>query len=148
MKKAKLIYDPVSGHVFREFKNHSRQTGLAINSAGYHTVWDGYAVVPVHQLACRQMGIKVLPGFVIDHINRVRTDNRWCNLRVVPESINRHNRSQTSGRALPTGIRVTTSGKFQARIRVNRRLISLGSYPTESAALSAYNQAKEGQVNG
>lgn len=146
MRKAKLIYDPVTGCVFREFKNHSRQTGLSINSAGYHTVWDGSAVVPVHQVACKQMGIEVLPGFVVDHINRVRTDNRWCNLRVVPERVNRHNRSQTCGRVLSTGVRLTTSGKFQARIRIDNKLCSLGSYSTEAEALRAYNQAKEGQL--
>ena len=36
------------------------------------------------------------PNGVIDHINRDRTDNRWCNLRDVDYSLNSQNRGLQS----------------------------------------------------
>ena len=137
-----IVYCPVTGKFFREYKNHSRETALGVNSAGYHTLWYNGRCRPAHQVACLLMGIEVKQGWVVDHINRVRTDNRWCNLRVVPDKVNRHNRGQTKGRTLPTGVRVTSSGKYQARVRVNGKLRSLGSYASVDAALAAYRGFK------
>lgn len=137
-----IKYCPVTGKFFKEYKNHSRETALGVNSAGYHTVWYGGKCRPAHQVACLLMGIEIKQGWVVDHINRDRTDNRWCNLRVVPERVNRHNRSQTKCRDLPTGVRVTSSGKYQARVRVDGKLCSLGSYDSVDAALASYNDFK------
>lgn len=137
-----IVYCPVTGKFFREYKNHSRETALSINSAGYHTLWYNGKCRPAHQVACLLMGIEVKPGWVVDHINRVRTDNRWSNLRVVPDKVNRHNRGQTKGRTLPTGVRITSSGKYQARVRVDGKLRSLGSYDDVDTALAAYRDFK------
>nr|DAL65567.1 MAG TPA_asm: homing endonuclease [Caudoviricetes sp.] len=150
-----IVYCPVTGKFFREYKNHSRETALSVNSAGYHTLWYNGKCRPAHQVAYLLMGVEVKPGWVVDHINRVRTDNRWCNLRVVPDKVNRHNRGQTKGRTLPTGVRVTSSGKYQARVRVDGKLLSLGSYDSVDTALAAYQgfkisieqPIKEGQIN-
>lgn len=32
------------------------------------------------------------PTYEIDHINRIKSDNRWCNLRDVPHKVNMNNR--------------------------------------------------------
>ncbi len=116
-----IIYHPDTGRFFRKFMRGTKETAIGVNSAGYKVMWYRGKVCP----GCELMGVDIAPGYVVDHINRDRTDNRRCNLRVV---VNRHNRGQTGGRQLPTGVRVTSSGKYQARIRVDGKLLSLGSY--------------------
>ena len=71
----------------------------------------------------------------IDHINRVRDDNRLQNLRNVNHQKNQHNR-------LGKGYTKKGSG-FQAVIRVDRKLIYLGQHKTEGEAQQAYLDAKK-----
>ena len=137
-----IIYSPGTGRFFRTRRGRTKETALGVNSAGYKVVWYRGKVRPAHQVACELMGVDVAPGYVVDHINRDRTDNRWCNLRVVQDRVNRHNRGQTRGRQLHTGVRVTSSGKYQARIRVDGKLRSLGSYGDLASAVKAYEDFK------
>ena len=137
-----IIYHPDTGRFFRKFMRGTKETAIGVNSAGYKVMWYRGKVRPAHQVACELMGVDIAPGYVVDHINRDRTDNRWCNLRVVEGRVNRHNRGQTGGRQLPTGVRVTSSGKYQARIRVDGKLLSLGSYGDLESAVKAYEDFK------
>lgn len=137
-----IVYCPVTGKFFKEYKNHSRETATNVNSSGYHTLWFKGKCMQAHRVAFLLMGIDIQPGFVVDHVNRDKLDNRWCNLRAVPEQVNRHNRSQTKGRDLPTGVRLTTSGKYQARVRLDGKLISLGSFEVLEDAVKAYRDFK------
>ena len=54
-------------------------------------------------------------GYIIDHINHVKTDNRISNLRLVTESENQWNKVQVKDSGLPKGIIKTCSG-YQGRI--------------------------------
>lgn len=137
-----IIYHPDTGRFFRKFMRGTKETAIGVNSAGYKVMWYRGKVRPAHQVACELMGVDIAPGYVVDHINRDRTDNRWCNLRVVEDRVNRHNRGQTGGRQLPTGVRVTSSGKYQARVRVDGKLHSLGSYMDVESAVKAYEDFK------
>lgn len=54
----------------------------------------GYLIIAgirAHRLACKAMGIDLLPGKVVDHINGNVADNRWANLRVTNKKVNAHN---------------------------------------------------------
>ena len=86
------------------------------------------------------------PPEEIDHINRVRDDNRIENLRAATKLENMQNlpkhKRNTSG---ILGVsRRNETGKWDARIHVNGRDIRLGSYSTieEAAAIRAEAKAK------
>lgn len=85
-------------------------------------------------------------GRVVDHINRNPLDNRRENLRLATGSQNMANR-EGWGKSLPKGVshHPARPGKgpecFQARIGVNSRRISLGTYRTPEEAGRAYDKA-------
>ena len=80
-------------------------------------------------------------GMFIDHINRNKLDNRRCNLRVVTRSQNNANRRcfSNSKSQYKGVLRSKKTGWWEAAIRKDGKQISLGSYETEIAAASAYN---------
>ena len=79
-------------------------------------------------------------GIIIDHINNNTLDNRKCNLRKCTSGEN--SRNQRIHRNSTTGYKgvvlVPETGKYRARIRVNRKRISLGNYNTPEEAYAAY----------
>jgi len=79
------------------------------------------------------------PKNQIDHINRIKTDNRICNLRDVNNSTNQHNNStrrhNTSG---TTGVmNLKSRNCWGAQIYVNNKRIYLGVYKTKEDAILA-----------
>ena len=72
----------------------------------------------------------------VDHINGNSLDNRIKNLRVCSAKENSRNRKGND-----KGVRRTSSGKFSARITVDRKEIYLGSFSLKKEALQAYNTA-------
>lgn len=73
-------------------------------------------------------------GLHIDHINRIKDDNRIENLRLVTNSENHFNRESK-------GVAITPNGKFTAYITKNYKRIHLGTFKTEE-------KAKEARKNG
>jgi hypothetical protein len=63
-----------------------------LDNEGYCNATFGYLgkyyKVKLHQIIAAIMGIEVPEGKVIDHINRDKKDNRFCNLRVITPSGN------------------------------------------------------------
>lgn len=78
----------------------------------------------------------------VDHINGNTLDNRKQNLRICTPQENSWNKGKTRGSTMPTGVRKTESGKFEARIMVNRKNMSLGTYGTLSEAVDARRKAE------
>ncbi len=67
------------------------------------------------------------PENEVDHINGVRDDNRWTNLRPATHAENGRNRCKTRNTSGVTGVRWDAArGKWCAYIRVNRKHIHLG----------------------
>ena len=88
----------------------------------------------------------ISPTKNIDHINRIKTDNRICNLRTVTNSQNQMNiglkKDNTSGYKGVTLCKITN--KWRAMIRVNGKNKSLGYYDSIDVASKVYNKtAKE-----
>lgn len=82
-------------------------------------------------------------GFLADHINRNRLDNRRSNLRSVTRAENQVNRgtfrNNTSG---TKGVHFEkSSGRWVAHIGYNNRLIKLGRFPTKAQATKARQKA-------
>lgn len=84
--------------------------------------------------------------FQIDHINGDRLDNRRNNLRIVTRRQNQANRREHRGEKLKNSkfVGVTKAkNKWAARIKINGRNISLGSFELEKTAGKAYLKAIE-----
>ena len=59
------------------------------------------------------------PKDMIDHRNRAKKDNRWCNLREVTRAQNAHNTGvQKDNKTGITGVRECKRGKFHAELSV------------------------------
>lgn len=72
----------------------------------------------------------------IDHINRIRADNRWVNLRVVTQQQNNLNRSFRGYYLRPSGrYEVVLQGKY------------IGTFNTPEEASLVYQQAREKVLN-
>jgi len=80
-------------------------------------------------------------GYQTDHINSIRADNRVENLQYITPQQNTQKRKTMNGRNVK-GYRLTKNGKYEARITVDNKQVSLGSYHTEAEARQAYLDAK------
>lgn len=80
-------------------------------------------------------------GFFTDHINHNKLDNRKSNLRTVTNSQNKANEplraNNTSGFKGVT--RHTSTGKWMARIKIDRRYRYIGLFNDEKSAANAYD---------
>ena len=79
----------------------------------------------------------------VDHINNIRNDNRWCNLRECTHSQNHMNKGIQSNNS--SGYIGVSHGrlrkKWRARIKVNGKETNLGTFTTKLLAAKAYNDA-------
>lgn len=87
--KAKLAYFPLTGHF--EWKESGEEAGSE-ESTGYVRITVCGKRYYAHRLAWLYMTGSPPPRQV-DHKNKVRTDNRWSNLRNASKSQNAMNRS-------------------------------------------------------
>jgi len=72
---------------------------------------------------------------MLDHINRDRSDNRICNLRISDYKKNGYNRDAKGYNY--------DYNKWRARIKVDGKNIPLGRFDTEIEAKNAYLEAKK-----
>lgn len=89
--RAKLHYDADSGIFTR------RSTGKPVgnmNKAGYIRIMVNGVSMLAHRLAFVYMGVELVDGLVVDHVNQVRHCNSWANLRQVSVTENNNNRSK------------------------------------------------------
>ena len=79
----------------------------------------------------------------VDHINGVRSDNRWCNLRHVTRTANLKNRRLSSNnRSGVHGVNQTPWVTWQAYIGHDGRSICLGSFASKDDAIGARRSAE------
>ena len=88
---------------------------------GYVRVQVGGVLSLAHRLVWELHNGEIPPGFVIDHINRNKSDNRICNLRLATYSQNSQNVlvSPRKVSRLPKGVTAHQKGGFKSRIREN-----------------------------
>lgn len=138
-----LRYDAEDGHFYWRIPRGPCSSG---ERAG--TDKDGYVQINVLRRLCKAHRLAWLfvtgdwppKGFVIDHINRDRSDNRWANLRLADASQNGMNSTMrsdnTSGH---TGVyrHGPDSKWWQAKISVRGRTVHVGTYPSRDEAIAA-----------
>lgn len=125
-----------------ELANSIDDNTWTLDSCGYVCRNNRGKVQRLHNFVIETMYGKGVPsGMYIDHINRCKTDNRLCNLRVVDPSTNAKNMPLKSNNS--TGFTGVSRGRggdgWRAYITVNKKRIELGTYKTiEEAARVRY----------
>jgi len=149
--REKFSYDPTTGVLSRVDSRRCPKVGT-LDTKGYVQlrVIAGKKVM-AHRLIWLYM-TGAWPERQIDHINGVKTDNRWANLRQVTPSENCQNkpRARSDSQNGLMGVRKTAkkngrwNGKWCARIAVpgGKRISLKGSYATPEEAHAVYLEAK------
>lgn len=139
-----LHYDPETGVFTWLSSNRGHDVGDIVGSLtgkGYLNIAIRRKQYLAQVLAWFYM-TKEWPDFIIDHENRITSDNRWVNLRKSTVQQNSANRGVSSQNKLKVkGVRQEKNGKFLARITVKSKSIHLGTFPTLDAASDAYDDA-------
>ncbi len=118
------------------------ETGKLDKSGYIHVFVDGRRY-QAHRLAWLYV-MKQWPVSDIDHINRVRTDNRICNLREANESQNCQNSDNSRGVSKYRGVAWHKRNKrWISHIQIAGKHIHLGSFDTEEQAFLAYKNARD-----
>lgn len=98
------------------------------------------------QLFCHRVAFCLVHGYeppVVDHINRIRSDNRICNLRAADVCLNNRNADKKHyGKSGFKGASFHKErGKWRANIRNGGKLIYLGYFESVIEAAFAYDVA-------
>jgi hypothetical protein len=141
-----LDYDPATGLFRWKIQRGTRAAGAqagSVNRSGYVVIQINNERSKAHRIAWLLL-TKTDPGSLqIDHMNGNKTDNRACNLRLASVSQNLCNKKRqannTSGYKGVCYHKIT--GKWAARIRLNKCLRHLGLFPTPELAHMAYAKA-------
>lgn len=124
-----FTYDPETGVFARKVRRSNQPAGTPIryiDSVGYYAVSINKKLYRVHRLIFIYMG-EELPE-VVDHINTIRLDNRWCNLRGTNKQGNNQNASAKGGVVGHKGVCITASGNYGAYVWHNGKRLWLGSF--------------------
>lgn len=145
--KELLSYNPETGDfinkVFRGLRAMPGEMAGNVSSGGYIDITIDKRKYKAHRLAWFYT-YGVWPTNNIDHINRVKIDNRISNLRDVTQVQNGQNKTKhknnTSGH---TGVVWhKREQQWRARIRLNGKDIYLGGFPDIQSAIDARKQAE------
>ena len=141
-----LDYDPATG-IFRWSKNICRKKCLPGGIAGCSRSDNSWAVridgvlYRAHRLAWLYMTGR-WPENEIDHKNRDRSDNRWCNLREATRSLNEINKLRINKHGF-SGVDAIKD-RFRSRVTINGKTKHLGMFDDPfSAHLDAMRVKKE-----
>jgi hypothetical protein len=109
----------------------------SLKPSGYILICVDYQLYRAHRLAFLYV-LGRFPIADVDHKNRIRSDNRWRNLREASRSQNlangRHKKSDRGVRRLPCGT-------WQARIAIKGNSQGLGTFRLKRDAIAAYKKA-------
>lgn len=114
-----------------------------ISHHGYHEIGVEYSLRRANRLAWLYMTGE-WPDGDVDHINRDKADNRWCNLRLATRSQNSSNVDPARRRNTSGFIGVTfdkARDKWRAQIRIDGRKVNLGRFSDPVEAAKAHDDA-------
>jgi len=150
--KSILHYDPDTG-IFtwknRDDVNKSWNTKYANTIAGslnngYYQICINRSIIKAHRLAFLYI-IGRYPLFEVDHINSIKTDNKWKNLREATKSENLQNlkKCRKDNKTGFLGVSfIPNRNKFTANIEINQKQYYLGLFNTAQEAHESYLKAK------
>lgn len=118
--KKLLVYDPDTGLWIWNKRMGSR--AMRGDPAG-HVAQDGYRKIKINgkQFKSSRLAYLYMKGYFpkeeVDHGNRTRDDDRWCNLKEASPSGNSRNRSLRHNNTTGiSGINTTPEGTFRTKI--------------------------------
>ena len=127
-----MTYNPITGEFYRD--------GVRVNVAphprtGYINIRFEGKKWRAHRLAFHLMGLPVPE--TVDHANRNKTHNQWCNLRAATRNENARN-----GKTRRDGLKgaYPQAGAWMARISINGVGRYLGRFATEREAHEKYRE--------
>ena len=143
--KSLLMYDPATGvFTWRVNRNCQPKDSLA-GTKTYH----GYMAIKVNGVTHRAHRLAWLyvhgewPTSELDHVNRVRSDNRIDNLRLTTRFLNMQNLTKTNTSSKHVGVsRLGNNMRWRAYINIKGKQINLGVFKTEELALTARKSAE------
>jgi hypothetical protein len=117
-----------------------RNAGTVIDApgrGGYVSVGIDYNRFAAHRVIYKWMTGDE-PPVLVDHRDRNRTNNRWGNLRAADRTQSNQNRVFKKKPGTYMGAHKGKKGRWRCRLKVNGRLLSLGSFDTAEEANAAY----------
>lgn len=146
--KEVLHYSPDTG-IFVWLKRTSNRVEIgsmagSLEGTGYQSIRIDKIAHLAHRLAFLYME-GYFPENDVDHINRVRDDNRWENLRHVSRSCNMRNKTKpVNNISGVVGVSWDKNrGKWTGMITINYRQFSLGRFDTLKSAVQARWEAEK-----
>lgn len=143
--KELFTYNPGTGYLIRKIGVRGKRS-KAGDRAGCVQKSTGYRLIRIDGKNYREHRLIFLymtgefPAEQVDHINRVRDDNRWINLRVVTQRENLQNRSDTRYR--PGVSWHKQCGKYRADIWDHGKKKFLGLFSSLDEAIAAREMAE------
>jgi hypothetical protein len=123
-------YNPDTGNLFWLKSGYNRKTGNAIGHlkpSGYLYICHGGKQILAHRMIWKIM-TGAWPEHQVDHVNGVKTDNRWANLR-----------KRSTNKSGFKGVHWCNSEqRWVAQIRRNYKKFRLGAFATPEEAHAAY----------
>lgn len=141
-----ISYSKNTGKFYRASRMGNVKAGevkLKPDAHGYLKIQIRGKKIPLHRLAFL-LTTGVWPNKDVDHINGVRTDNRWENLRLCSKSENNKNTGvRNDNKSGVTGVHWHKSVcKWVAYIKHEGRNIHLGSFDDKSKAIESRRNAE------
>lgn len=137
-----LHYDPATGVFTRLVRTSNRikvgDVAGSANSEGYIRICVEGSEYYAHRLAWLYT-TGLWPKEQIDHINGVRDDNKWSNLREATVAQNQQNlrKARNGNKCGLLGVS-EHYGRWRAKIKVNGSQINIGTFDTPIDAHEAY----------
>jgi len=144
--KSRLHYNPMTGDFTWLIASSRAKKGRCAGtlSHGYISIGIDGCLYSAHRLVFLYMTGKQ-PENEVDHINHIRSDNRWVNLRLASRIDNNMNKSlradNTSG--TPGVAWQKSRRKWHAKINVNGVFHFLGRFTDKKDAINARKQAEK-----
>jgi hypothetical protein len=132
-----LKYSPQTGLIYRTDYISGKikmRPVLTKNSSGYKVIAINKKQYLQHRVAHKLMGVDIPDGMCVDHINGVRYDNRWCNLRVATLSENQLNKKRHREGGEPFIVKYV--GTFAVKKSIGNVRAHFGNYKTTEAAIA------------
>ncbi len=136
----KYKYDPDTGILY----GRGCKAIGSVSNTGYLMVEINKKHRTLHRFIFELQGIEIPEGMQVDHINGIKTDNRWDNLRLVSPRDNAKNRATSTLNTSGT-IGVCwhkANNRWFAQIHVDGHKTYLGSFVEFSDAVNARKNAE------
>jgi hypothetical protein len=139
--KVVMTYNPDTGHIYNNLRPNKALK--AINSCGYITVRVFSKSYVAHRLAFLYMTGE-FPAGEVDHINGLRSDNRWCNLRLASKSDNLCNaKAHSSNKLGIKGIHFNKlERKYKTQVRKQGYKTITGTFETLEEAIAFVQESR------